>query len=532
MNMFDNVWRIAKTGETQEPQTSPVDNIMAMQNKSRWDKAKDFAGSVAGRNLLGGLTTAAAVALTGGNLKDAVGYGVIGAGRTMDTQNQKKQYDNKLAMLRQQRDDQIAQKQEDRNFQLQMLDKRLAAQKDLADYDFENTLRKIAMENQFSENAKAKEKEERQNQYAAGREWLQNADFDDDAKKQLLQNYDAGYYGVTLPAEKKYAAGNLGLAQMAMDNGKTFDEAMDRLGYIPSAQKMENEKELYGWQKGVDSSFSNQAAYRDALLAENKAQSDYGRGQAAADAQAQRNRDFETFKNSLPTGDILKARQQAEILQQQGYNLNAGDIIKMQYEKQLAEQEKQRLEIEAARQKMQTAPSDPVEEYRRKKEIDLQMKQQLQQRQEKAEQAKKEQRNAVMRPRLLQAIERGRRAVKDGTGLGQFGGWGWTTEQGGRNRADIQTAQAQINTEMRDLLAEMGVGSTELNSAAEAAAYRYQISPDMPAAQIWQILNNFEQDYMDGSLQAEAAAVAGQYRKTPQDDYSQVSDDDLLRFES
>lgn len=532
MNMFDNVWRIAKTGETQEPQTSPVDNIMAMQNKSRWDKAKDFAGSVAGRNLLGGLTTAAAVALTGGNLKDAVGYGVIGAGRTMDTQNQKKQYDNKLAMLRQQRDDQIAQKQEDRNFQLQMLDKRLAAQKDLADYDFENTLRKIAMENQFSENAKAKEKEERQNQYAAGREWLQNADFDDDAKKQLLQNYDAGYYGVTLPAEKKYAAGNLGLAQMAMDNGKTFDEAMDRLGYIPSAQKMENEKELYGWQKGVDSSFSNQAAYRDALLAENKAQSDYGRGQAAADAQAQRNRDFETFKNSLPTTEMLNTQNQAAMLQDAGYDVSAGDIVKQRYDAEKAQQEKQRLEIEAARQKMQTAPSDPVEEYRRKKEIDLQMKQQLQQRQEKAEQAKKEQRNAVMRPRLLQAIERGRRAVKDGTGLGQFGGWGWTTEQGGRNRADIQTAQAQINTEMRDLLAEMGVGSTELNSAAEAAAYRYQISPDMPAAQIWQILNNFEQDYMDGSLQAEAAAVAGQYRKTPQDDYSQVSDDDLLRFES
>lgn len=530
MNMFDNVWRIAKTGETQEPQTSPVDNIMAMQNKSRWDKAKDFAGSVAGRNLLGGLTTAAAVALTGGNLKDAVGYGVIGAGRTMDSQNQKKQYDNKLAMLRQQRDDQIAQKQEDRNFQLQMLDKRLAAQKDLADYDFENTLRKIAMENQFSENAKAKEKEERQNQYAAGREWLQNADFDDDAKKQLLQNYDADYYGVTLPAEKKYATGNLGLAQMAMDNGKTFDEAMDRLGYIPSAQKMENEKELYGWQKGVDSSFSNQAAYRDALLAENKAQSDYGRGQAAADAQAQRNRDFETFKNSLPTGDILKARQQAEILQQQGYNLNASDIIKMQYEKQLAEQEKQRLELETARQNLQQPKISPLEEYRQKKEIDLQMQQQLQQRQEKAEQAKKEQRNAVMRPRLLQAIERGEKALDDGTGLGQFGGWGWTTEQGGQNRADIQTAQAQINTEMRDLLAEMGVGATELNSAAEAAAYRYQISPDMPVAQIRQIFKNFKQDYMDGSLQAEAAAVAGQYRKTQQDDYSQVSDDDLLRF--
>ena len=532
MNMFDNVWRIAKTGETQEPQTSPVDNIMAMQNKSRWDKAKDFAGSVAGRNLLGGLTTAAAVALTGGNLKDAVGYGVIGAGRTMDSQNQKKQYDNKLAMLRQQRDDQIAQKQEDRNFQLQMLDKRLAAQKDLADYDFENTLRKIAMENQFSENAKAKEKEERQNQYAAGREWLQNADFDDDAKKQLLQNYDAGYYGVALPAEKKYAAGNLGLAQMAMDNGKTFDEAMDRLGYIPSAQKMENDKELYGWQKGVDSNFSNQAAYRDALLAENKAQSDYGRGQAAADAQAQRNRDFEIFKNSLPTGDILKARQQAEILQQQGYNLNAGDIIKMQYEKQLAEQEKQRLELETARQNLQQPKISPLEEYRQKKEIDLQMQQQLQQRQEKAEQAESAQQNAVMRPRLLQAIDRAKKALDEGTGLGQFGGWGWTTEQGGQNRADIQTAQAQINTMMRGLLKEMGVGSTELNSAAEAAAYRYQISPDMPAAQIRQILNNFEQDYMDGSLQAEAAAVAGQYRKTPQDDYSQVSDDDLLRFES
>ena len=227
---------------------------------------------------------------------------------------------------------------------------------------------------------------------------------------------------------------------------------------------------------------------------------------------------------------MLNTQNQAAMLQDAGYDISAGDIVKQRYDAATAQQEKQRLEIEAARQKMQTAPSDPVEEYRRKKEIDLQMKQQLQQRQEKAEEAKNYKTMAIMEPRVKQAIARARVALDESTGLGQFGGWGWTTGQGGKNRAAIQTAQAQINTMMRGLLTEMGVGSTELNSAAEAAAYRYQIKQDMPIEQIRQIFDDFEQDYLNGSLLEATKAVAQQYRKTPQEDYSQVSDDDLLRF--
>ena len=32
MNMFDNVWRIAKTGETQEPQTSPLNKVQIVKD--------------------------------------------------------------------------------------------------------------------------------------------------------------------------------------------------------------------------------------------------------------------------------------------------------------------------------------------------------------------------------------------------------------------------------------------------------------------------------------------------------------------
>lgn len=111
----------------------------------------------------------------------------------------------------------------------------------------------------------------------------------------------------------------------------------------------------------------------------------------------------------------------------------------------------------------------------------------------------------TLKPKVDNALKRARESLEDGTGLGQIGGWGWTTGKGGQNRANIKNAQAQINTTMRGLLKQMGVGSTELNSAAEAEAYRYMIDPNMPIAQQLQVLDNFEQDYLNGDLQKDLA---------------------------
>lgn len=115
----------------------------------------------------------------------------------------------------------------------------------------------------------------------------------------------------------------------------------------------------------------------------------------------------------------------------------------------------------------------------------------------------------TLKPKAENALQRAEESLNEGTGLGQVGGWGWTTGQGGKNRANIKNAQAQINTTMRGLLSQLGVGATELNSAAEAEAYRYMLSPDMPIEQQRQVINNFKQDYLSGTLENELREIYG-----------------------
>ncbi len=115
----------------------------------------------------------------------------------------------------------------------------------------------------------------------------------------------------------------------------------------------------------------------------------------------------------------------------------------------------------------------------------------------------------TLKPKAENALQRAEESLSEGTGLGQVGGWGWTTGQGGKNRANIKNAQAQINTTMRGLLSQMGVGASELNSAAEAEAYRYMLSPDMPIEQQRQVINNFKQDYLNGTLENELREIYG-----------------------
>jgi hypothetical protein len=92
INPIDRIQRIAMTGDITEPKPlSPVENIMQHYPKQEtpeeggfWNGVKNFASSKGGRMLLGGLGTAAAVGLTGGSLQNALGYGVIGAGKTAE----------------------------------------------------------------------------------------------------------------------------------------------------------------------------------------------------------------------------------------------------------------------------------------------------------------------------------------------------------------------------------------------------------------------------------------------------------------
>ena len=106
------MYRIAETGDVNDP--TPVDNVLRMveerqrqqqqaRPQSAWGRFKNFAGSNAGRTLWGGLGAGLGVALTGGNLQDALGYGVIGAGNTVGILNQNRQYADRLALKQQER---------------------------------------------------------------------------------------------------------------------------------------------------------------------------------------------------------------------------------------------------------------------------------------------------------------------------------------------------------------------------------------------------------------------------------------------
>lgn len=136
MNSADKILRIAQGGKTITPEMSAADRVMAYampevepqtqpqlqqlqplpKNNGLWGGFKDFAGSNAGRTLLGGLGTALAVGLTGGNAKDALGYGVIGAGNTVGVLNKNKQYQDALQEKQLERQRKIDEAEQNRQF--------------------------------------------------------------------------------------------------------------------------------------------------------------------------------------------------------------------------------------------------------------------------------------------------------------------------------------------------------------------------------------------------------------------------------
>lgn len=107
----------------------------------------------------------------------------------------------------------------------------------------------------------------------------------------------------------------------------------------------------------------------------------------------------------------------------------------------------------------------------------------------------------AMKPQVEQALSRAKDAARNGSGLGIFGGAltkvGFNPiDNSARNFADIQSANSQMNAYLRQKLQATGLTGTELNSAVEAEAYRYTISPYDDEDVILRKITNFENDYL------------------------------------
>lgn len=208
---------------------------------------------------------------------------------------------------------------------------------------------------------------------------------------------------------------------------------------------------------------------------------------------------MEAFKNSLPLPE-----QRLITAQSQATGIPESVIYRVGLEKQIADARQVWANIAKTNRELSQPYLSPVEEARAKEEAKLQA-------QDEHEKKKAARQKEAMLPTVEYAINRARDALKEGTGLGQIGGWGWTTGQGGRNRTDIQNAKAQMNIFMRSLLKEMGVGSKEMDAATEAVAYRYEIDPMMPEDQILRVLDNFMEDYANGTLEKNLSTEAQEH---------------------
>lgn len=616
MTDLTRLYQIANTGQLTDPNTQPT-NLMSQvpQQQSFWDKTKAFAKTNLGRNLLGGLGTGLAVALAGGDTRDAIGYGVIGAGNTAKTIYDQQQ-DAKAWKDRELQRNLYWQNAEANRKQSQdLFDKRLQGEKELADLRFQNALKELDYQNQLLAGAEDAEFQRKIDRINANpylnedqKKWQiaqLGATFDRDAyysdkltsnpqdtealsyfnNKNLLN----GLINPLTPQDRLKLGGELAksaglsLDPAALNQGQIsfvnkaekpseFSEKitfLTKAGYTPEQivnslglGGTEAENAQYAYQKSVDLQNSLALANANAKNAENLEGAKFQLQQQGADAQLQRDIRLAEFKSGLPTDTQRNISAQAQAMglpesaiyqamydEQQAKvrqaianieNTQAGTnkintetrFIAPQAEADLANTQastrKINTEIPYIGQQAQASLAKTIADIENTKASTAKTQQELanlqdpnyelnkamatQKAKDQAEVEKAQRQVEEMWPRVMQAINRAYDSIKDGEGLGQLGGMFWTTEKGGINRANVQNAQAQINTLMRGILSTMGVGATEMNSAAEAAAYRYMIDPSMQESQIKQVLDNFVADYNSGALMNNLQTVANSYQ--------------------
>lgn len=166
----ERVLKIAETGQI--PANDPVSNIMSQveikqdDEPGLWGSFKKWAGSKGGRMTLGGLGTALGVGLSGGDFRDALGYGVIGAGNTAKTLYRNEQDAKHWADRAAQRNLYWQNYEADRKLRQTLQDERIKAQKDLAAEDYRQSMDALAQQytlNQMALDAAETRAESRQN---------------------------------------------------------------------------------------------------------------------------------------------------------------------------------------------------------------------------------------------------------------------------------------------------------------------------------------------------------------------------------
>ncbi len=110
-----------------------------------------------------------------------------------------------------------------------------------------------------------------------------------------------------------------------------------------------------------------------------------------------------------------------------------------------------------------------------------------------------------MKPSVVSALNRAETSLESGTGIGPVGGrltkYGFSPfGSSASNYANIESANTQMNQILRAKLKATGLTGSELNSAVEANAYRYTISPTDNEGVVLQKIKNFRDDVLNGNI--------------------------------
>lgn len=151
----ERVFKIAETGQI--PANDPVSNIMSQVEIKQdgepglWGSFKKWAGSKGGRMTLGGLGTALGVGLSGGDFRDALGYGVIGAGNTAKTMYRNEQDAKHWVDREAQRNLYWQNYEAGRRLQRELQNERIEAQKEQTAAQYQNALNQLAAQYQYNQ---------------------------------------------------------------------------------------------------------------------------------------------------------------------------------------------------------------------------------------------------------------------------------------------------------------------------------------------------------------------------------------------
>lgn len=151
----ERVFKIAEIGQI--PANDPVSNIMSQVEIKQdgepglWGSFKKWAGSKGGRMTLGGLGTALGVGLSGGDFRDALGYGVIGAGNTAKTMYRNEQDAKHWADREAQRNLYWQNYEAGRRLQRELQNERIEAQKEQTAAQYQNALNQLAAQYQYNQ---------------------------------------------------------------------------------------------------------------------------------------------------------------------------------------------------------------------------------------------------------------------------------------------------------------------------------------------------------------------------------------------